>query len=117
MTTTNNIFDTLVHLIDTKPTISNIVPITIRLMEAIEQYTELTGSQKKQLVVDVLKHIVNSSDLNEKEKVDILFIIETTCYDLIDSIIAATKGELRINVKISTIRKVFEKLIGLCIKT
>lgn len=76
---------------------ANVLNLTVALMEAVEKCRELTGSQKKTLVVDVIKRLLDETNMSEEDNKTLDTIIELTVPTAIDVIIAATHGNVHIN--------------------
>ena len=82
-----------------KITSLNIISILNNLLHVVEQYNTLSGSQKKMLVLDTLKKVVNEQygnspeDLLEKQ---ILFIlIDNTVPHFIDTLVSSINGKIK----------------------
>jgi hypothetical protein len=82
----------------------NIVLIATNLMQLVESYPNLNGSDKKELVIHVLKMAVEDS-LEGDVKINVLLFIEIFLPSVIDTIISVDKKE--INVKIRKGYKLF----------
>jgi hypothetical protein len=79
-----------------KITPMNVVIIVDKLVQIVEKYGDLTGTQKKMLVLDAIKKIVNTSQyLNDDERVTLIVIIDLTMPHVIDSIISAINGDMK----------------------
>lgn len=95
-----------------KITPMNVVIIVDKLVQIVEKYGDLTGSQKKMLVLDAIKKIVNTSVyLNDDERVTLIVIIDLTMPHVIDSIISAINGDMKFE-KDKTGKNLFSKLFG-----
>ena len=71
-----------------------LLKMTIELVE----FLELSGREKKSLVIDLLKKYVNESEINETEKQICLDMINNgTISETIDLVIDASNGSLDIN--------------------
>ena len=82
-----------------KLTSSNIVTITLHLMQFVEKYPNIKGSQRKKIVIQVLKQFVADKVDDPTEEENILLIIQMTIPSLIDTIISVDKGEIAIKTK------------------
>lgn len=79
---------------------TNLTHIIRYAMETVEIYN-LNGNQKKEMAISLIKQLIN--DVNQKEKDIILQLIENgSVPETIDIIIAASKGELKLNHIIRT---------------
>ena len=69
LSTMNELYIYSKSVINTK-TISSITLITLanKLIQIVEKYKQLTGNQKKMLVLDTLTKIINENIDNEVEK-------------------------------------------------
>lgn len=80
---------------------NNIVEYIIRIMSLVEQQKNLTGIEKKAVVIEILLRLVDSYDkLSEESKQKLKLIIRTIAPSIIESIIAASKGLIAVNKKI-----------------
>ena len=94
---TNYVKNTLCS--SSKITSINIIVILNNLLHIVEKYNTLTGFQKKMLVLDTLKKVINEQygnspeDLLEKQ---ILFIlIENTVPHFIDTLVSSINGKIK----------------------
>ena len=94
-----------------KITPMNIIIIVDNLVQIVEKYGDLTGLQKKMLVLDAIKKIVNySSNLNQNERATLIVIIDLTIPHVIDTIITAINGDMKFikDIKPSCFSSVFQ---------
>jgi hypothetical protein len=97
-----------------KITPMNVVILVDKLVQIVEKYNDLTGSQKKMLVLDSIKKIVNTSVyLNDDERVTLIVIIDLTMPHVIDSIISAINGDMKFENDKSP-HSWFSKLFNCC---
>jgi hypothetical protein len=103
-----------------KITPMNIIIIVDNLVQIVEKYGDLTGLQKKMLVLDAIKKIVNySSNLNQNERATLIVIIDLTIPHVIDTIITAINGDMKFEkdkTKQSCLSKLFHGLFCSCKK-
>lgn len=82
-----------------KITMLNIIIILTNLMHITEQYKTLTGSQKKMLVIDTLKKVINEQYGNSPdeytEKQMLLILIDTSLPSIIDTLVSSINGEIK----------------------
>jgi hypothetical protein len=104
----NEIYDNIKNIVTDKLTASNIIIITINLMKIIEKYKKISGNDKKTIVLDILKKVVNETIDDKQEKDILLFVINNTLPFVIDTIISIDKRE----IKIKMIR-LYKKIINL----
>ena len=76
-------------------TVQNLMNVVIMCMVTLEKYKNLDGQQKKQTVIDILIFIVDQTHKNDEFDVIIKALIPT----VIDTVIEADKGKLRIKKK------------------
>ncbi len=77
--------------------VTNIISIVTELIQLVEKYKNLTGPQKKMLVINVIRKLVNNQDISEHDKNTINIIIENTLPIVIDNLISAINGKLSFN--------------------
>ena len=95
---TNKLTQTLEIMINSKDLDINRLTLLIsNSMELVEKYPELSGIEKKKIVLDVLKQIIINKVKNEDQKITLLQFLDEIIPDMIDLIIDATKGKLDIN--------------------
>lgn len=80
-------------------TSSNIISIVIYLMQIVEGYNDLSGKEKKELVIEVLNKFIDENVDDEKEENELKFLVRITVPPLIDSIISLDKRELKIKTE------------------
>ena len=77
----------------------NIIAILNNLIHNIEKYNTLKGTQKKMLILDTLKKVINEQYGNNPEQLlekQLLFIlIDNTMPQVIDTLISAINGEIK----------------------
>lgn len=72
--------------------LSNLMPIVVDLMQIVAEIPNLRGSEKKALVIDCLKYIVDETDAGSWEKFD--GVVKELIPVVIDSLVEANKGKL-----------------------
>jgi hypothetical protein len=92
-----------------KITATNIVIIATSLMNVVEQYKDLTGSQKKMLIIDTIKRVINENINDVEERMALMVIVDFTLPPLIDTLISAINGNIKFEKKkiVSTLKKIF----------
>ena len=79
--------------------LGNITGIVVSLMQFTQTIGGMTGKQKKQLVIDVLKkRVVDTVADNESTK-DLNTFIDFTLPAVIDSFVSLNNGETKIKIK------------------
>jgi len=87
-------------------TASNIVDITHKLIHIVENYDDISGSQKQMLILDTLTKNINENDTIQTEKDILLLIVKVTLPSIINTLISAINGEIKFK-KIVESSKVF----------
>jgi hypothetical protein len=73
----------------------NIMMIINSLLQIVEKYQDLTGSQKKMLVLDTIRKVINETVTNENDKIQLLMIVNLTLPHVIDTLVSAINGDLK----------------------
>ena len=118
---TNNLIDKIGELAkyvkstnSGKITSLNIILILNNLMQIVEKYNNLTGGQKKMLILDTLKLVINEQYDNSPESLiekQILFmIIDNTMPYIIDTIVSSINGDIKFAKKNESISSLFKNL-------
>lgn len=105
------LYTTLLSLLDgEKLTSSNIMSITVQLMQFVEKYPHIKGPERKSIVLNVIKQLViDTMDPSNQETKDIMSILDLTLPIFIDTIISVDRGELIIHSK-----QCFNSLFSCC---
>ena len=98
LSTLNELYMYIKSIHGEKITPTNIVLITSELIQIVEKYNDLTGTQKKMLVINTVKKIVNEQLNTSDEKMALNIIIDHTLpcvingfIDAINNVFAFTK--------------------------
>ena len=95
----DNLYESLSIIIGSeKITTVNIALVATNLMQIVEKYPKISGSQKKALVIHVLKKFVIDQVDGEAETALILFI-DTFLPSIIDVIVSVDKKEVYVKIK------------------
>lgn len=79
---------------------ANVLSIVAQLMIAVGKYQNLSGSQKKELVIYVLKSFIgDSSDINADTKSELLVMFDWVIPSAIDLLVAASKSTFAFKIK------------------
>jgi len=97
-----------------KVTPTNIIVIATELMQIVEKYTGLTGPQKKMLVINVIKKVVNSQIDSQETRNALNTIIDFTLPTVIDNLVDAINGNIKFNKE--KVQSFFKKYICCCFK-
>lgn len=82
---------------DKKIGVGDLILIARNTMETVETFKDISGAEKKELVLTVIKKYVIATVPNGRKKDDMLRVISDVLPNTIDLIITATRGELNIN--------------------
>jgi len=91
----NELYQYMKSIHQTKITPTNIVMIASELIQVVEKYNTLTGTQKKMLIINVIKKIVNEESNTYEEKVALNIIIDNTLPLMIDGFVSAINGMMK----------------------
>ena len=95
----NKLYESIcVIAVNKKVTTINIVMIATNLMQIVEKYPKISGTQKKSLVIQVLKKFVIDQSDGDTENALLLFI-DTFLPSVIDTIISVDVKDIVINIK------------------
>ena len=76
----------------------NITPLCVKLMKMISSYTDISGKDKKHIVLQTIKRIVNET-VPEANRYFIDPIIDATLPIIIDTLISVDKREIQFKLK------------------
>ena len=93
---------------------ASIMTIANNLMQIIEKYGDLTGNQKKMLVIDTIKRVINETIDDDSDRSNLLMIADLTLPTVIDTLVSAINGDLKFDAK--KVQGLFQKLFGCCCK-
>lgn len=85
----------VIHVDKLTPT--NVVLVMSELIQLVEKFETLTGPQKKTMVINVIKKMVNEQldTYNEDEKNSVMLIVNTTLPVMINTTINAINGLMK----------------------
>jgi hypothetical protein len=109
----NELYQYIKTVHQNKITPMNIVLISSELIQVVEKYNTLTGTQKKMLVINVIKKIVNEESNTDEEKIALNIIIDNTLPLMIDGFISAINGIMKFT-KDSKKSKFFKRCLFCC---
>ena len=101
-------YQRLLTTLDDKITFVNIVNVITRSTEIVDKYKNLSGIEKKMMVVKMVTLLIEKHESEPKLKKALIDLLNTVGVSLIDTIIYASKGKLLLNVKF------FRKLRNCC---
>jgi len=97
--TIDKLYESLARLVgDQKITAQNAVLIATNLMQIVENYPDLTGEQKKTIVLHVLKKFVRDT-MNDNDEDAVIMFIDLFLPSVIDTIISVDKKKIMVNIK------------------
>ena len=95
----DKLYNSLALLVgDTEITSTNVVLIATNLMQTVEKYPKLSGEQKKNLLLHVLKKYVKDK-LDGSDEDNVLMFIDMFLPSVIDTIIQVDKKALVVSIK------------------
>lgn len=99
LTGTERLYDEVKKIIgNQKLNRSNIVVILLSLMQSVENYKNLTGVQKKTLILDTLNNVINDI-IDEQEAMELKLLVQLTLPSVIDTFISIDKKKIAIKIK------------------
>jgi hypothetical protein len=108
----NQLYNYIKSIHGDKITPSNIILISSELIQIVEKYKSFTGTQKKMLVINTVKKIVNEqvNTLDEKNALNV--VIDSTLPHVIDGFISAINGVMKFTKDIK--KSKLGKLLSIC---
>jgi hypothetical protein len=80
---------------------NNMIDYVVRIMTLVDQQKNLSGFEKKAVVIEVLTRLVDDTNkLNSESKAALKSIIKIVVPGVIETIVAATKGLIAVNKKV-----------------
>ena len=76
-----------------------IIMIMVDLMKIVDTYPNLNGSQKKQLVLEVLNLVIDELPMSQDEQSGLKHLVEKTLPTVIDVVIDIDKKKLKIKIQ------------------
>jgi len=96
----SRLYDEIETLIEGKKIdAGSIISIATLLMKTVEKYSDVNGIQKKEIVLAVLRKIVQEKISDPDERANVLFLVEQTVPPVIDALVAVDKGQLKIKIQ------------------
>jgi hypothetical protein len=88
---------------------TNIIIISTNLMLIVEQYKDLSGYQKKMLILDAIKKYINENVSDPQERISLMIIVNMTLPQVLDTLVTAINGDIKFEKDkvISWFKKVF----------
>lgn len=94
-----SLYNDMKHISSGDMEVSDVIEITISLLQLAEDIKELNGVERKEIVIDVLKLFVIERVDDEKKEKHILLYIDMFLPTLIDTFVALDKSKINIHVK------------------
>lgn len=96
----------------------NVITIMNNLLQIVEQYNDLTGVQKKMLVLDTIKKVINETVDDANDRMQLLAIVDLTMPHIIDTVVSAINGDLKFEKEkvVSWLHKMFCCESSMCSK-
>jgi hypothetical protein len=96
----------------------NVITIMNNLLQIVEKYKDLTGSQKKMLVLDTIKKVINETVDDANDRMQLLAIVDLTMPHIIDTIVSAINGNIKFEKEkvVSWLHKIFCCESSMCSK-
>lgn len=110
----DNLYDEILEVRNgEKLTLSNGVSFCVNLMQLVEKYTNFSGSQKKQIVIDVINKIieVQVDDVNLEK--DLINFSNSVLPNTIDIIVSVDRKKLVIKTK-KIFKYIYDKICCCC---
>jgi len=108
----NQLYNYIKSIHGDKITPSNIILITTELIQIVEKYKSCTGTQKKMLITNTIKKIVNEQSNTPGEKNALYVVIDSTLPHVIDGFISAINGAMKFTKDVK--KSKVGKLLSLC---
>lgn len=82
-----------------KITRANVVVVLLSLMQVVEKHDDVSGQQKKAIILDALNHLIDDQIDNEQEAMEMKLIVQLTLPSVIDTFVSIDKKEVQIKLK------------------
>ena len=86
---------------------STLLSLSITIMEIVEKLPNLACSEKKRVVIEVIKLMVDDTELSPEDNAKVDVIIETVLPISIDLIVAASRGSFNLNGLKNKLKHIF----------
>lgn len=77
----------------------NVVKVLISLMQAVESYQGLSGTQKKAIILDAINHVIDDQMEEGAAREQFKLVVELTLPSVIDTIVSFDRNEMAIRGK------------------
>ena len=109
----NRLYTKLQELATEGLNLGNVTGIVLSLMQFVQTIGGLTGPQKKNLVVSVIKKFITEEVADSDLAANLKVFADLTLPTIIDSFVSLNNGETRIKVK-NCLATVFKKCLSCC---
>lgn len=89
----------LLEMLDDKINFGNLVNVITRCVEIVDKYKQLTGVEKKMMVIKMITTLIDKHETDETTKRSLIDLLNSVGVSVIDTIIYAAKGKLAIDLK------------------
>lgn len=97
MSIADELYDSVKGLLAEELNTTKVIGLVTRLMQSVDTYTNVSGKEKKEVILEVIDRIIN--DLPDGTSKDVLKTARPMIPDIIDTIISVDKRELKIRAK------------------
>lgn len=102
----DGIYENVLGMVEAKDVkAANIISIAALTMKLVEQVPGLTGQQKKDIVIEVIKKLIDETPLSDEEVAAVNLVVDVTLPIVIDTIVSASRGELNLNEHLNSMKK------------
>jgi len=99
-TATEKLYEELKEiLVGAKLNASNLTVILVNLMKIVERYPKLTGSQKKEVILDAINMLIDDQNDNVEDTEILKLLVKMTLPNLIDTLVSIDRKQLTIKLK------------------
>ena len=99
-TATENLYEELNKILaGAKLNTSNLTVILVNLMQIVETYPKLTGSQKKEVILAAINMLIDDQNDNVEDAETLKLLVKMTLPNLIDTLVSIDKKQLNIKLK------------------
>ena len=81
-----------------KVTSGNVVTVVVNLMQLVDKYPDLSGHQKKGVILHVLNVVIDEQVDDDEQAGQLKLLVQMTLPTVIDTIVSVDKKELQIKV-------------------
>ena len=97
------------HLFSSGVTITDVIPLAVVAMKIIEKFQHVSGAEKKEAVITVVKHTITKQLPDDESRLAALAVMDAVLPAAVDAIISVDKGEVKIAAK-----RLFSRMKSCC---